>query len=144
MTSNFFKSIFIYFLTIIIVSIFTIFTTVQASNSTSSNRSSLDGEFIWPLPDYSYISSYFGYRNSPTSGASSYHSGIDIPAPAGTAILAVCSGTVTFASCGAGGGYTVVVENDDIKVSYCHVSPIFLVSRNDFIEARNDNCNCWS
>lgn len=144
MTSNFFKSIFIYFLTIIIVSIFTLFAAVQASSSTFSNRLSLDGEFIWPLPDYSYISSYFGYRNSPTSGASSYHSGIDIPAPSGTAILAVCSGTVTFASWGAGGGYTVVVENGDIKVSYCHVSPIFLVSRNDFIEARNGNCNCWS
>ena len=72
MTSNFFKSIFIYFLTIIIVSIFTLFAAVQASSSTFSNRLSLDGEFIWPLPDYSYISSYFGYRNSPTSGASSY------------------------------------------------------------------------
>ena len=71
MTSNFFKSIFIYFLTIIIVSIFTLFAAVQASSSTSSNRSSLDGEFIWPLPDYSYISSYFGNRNSPTSVASS-------------------------------------------------------------------------
>lgn len=143
MTSNFFKSIFIYFLIIIIVAVFTIFVTVQTYNSSSSNRSSLDGEFIWPLPDYSYISSYFGYRNSPTAGASSYHSGIDIPAPSGTSILAICSGTVTFASWGAGGGYTVVVENDDIKVSYCHVSPIFLVLKNDEIEARKYYCNSW-
>lgn len=66
-------------------------------------------------------------------GASTYHSGIDIPAPEGTNILSICSGVVTFCSWGAGGGYTIVVENDDVKVSYCHVSPNFIVSRNDIV-----------
>lgn len=66
-------------------------------------------------------------------GASTYHSGIDIPAPEGTDILSICSGVVTFCSWGAGGGYTIVVENDNTKVSYCHVSPIFIVSRNDIV-----------
>jgi murein DD-endopeptidase MepM/ murein hydrolase activator NlpD len=37
--------------------------------------------FSWPIFGYYSISSYFGYRASPTSNASSYHSGIDIPAP---------------------------------------------------------------
>lgn len=68
-------------------------------------------------------------------GASTYHSGIDIPAPEGTNILSICSGIVTFSSWGAGGGYTIVVENDNIKVSYCHVSPIFIVSRDDVVNA---------
>src|SRR5574344_1211118 len=36
--------------------------------------------FVWPIPGYSRISSYFGKRNSPNNGASSYHSDIDVPA----------------------------------------------------------------
>ena len=76
-------------------------------------------------------------------GASSYHSGIDIPAPEGTIIYSVCDGTITFASWGAGGGYTVVVQNEEFSVSYCHVSPIFLVSYGDTVQARTSYCNSW-
>lgn len=52
--------------------------------------------FCWPLPGYYTISSPFGFRISPTTGASSYHSGIDIPAPIGTNIYATFSGKVTY------------------------------------------------
>lgn len=136
MSSSFFKTTFSYFLIIFILIFFITFIVLtDISISYSESFSNLDGEFIWPLPGYSYISSYFGRRVSPTSGASTYHSGIDIPAPEGTKILAVCDGLVTFASWGAGGGYTIVVENNDIKVSYCHVSPIYIVSRNDTVTA---------
>ena len=45
---------------------------------------------------YTRISSYFGKRESPTSGASSYHSGIDIPAPEGTKFIAIADGKITF------------------------------------------------
>lgn len=38
-------------------------------------------DYSWPLLKHHTISSYFGFRISPTTGASSYHSGIDIPAP---------------------------------------------------------------
>ena len=40
--------------------------------------------FMWPIPGYTKITSYFGKRQSPTQGASSYHKGIDIGAPEGT------------------------------------------------------------
>jgi murein DD-endopeptidase MepM/ murein hydrolase activator NlpD len=136
MSNNFFKGIFSYVLIVLILIIFVFICTMQIELANSSISSSYDGEFVWPLPGYTYISSYFGYRSSPTAGASSYHSGIDIPAPSGTTIYAVCSGKVTFASWGAGGGYTIVIENDDISVSYCHVSPIFTVYRNDIVTAR--------
>lgn len=99
--SNFFKSIFIIFSIIFVLMILISASYICISNVDS--YSSLDGEFVWPLPGYSYISSYFGKRNSPTVGASTFHSGIDIPAPNGTAILAICSGEVTFCSWGAGG-----------------------------------------
>ena len=70
-------------------------------------------------------------------GASSYHSGIDIPASNGTNVYAVESGIITFSSWGAGGGYTIVLEidkNPNISVSYCHLSPNYIVKRNDYVE----------
>lgn len=130
MSNSFFKLIGSYFATIIIFVILTFLLILQNSNSILNLEN-----FVWPLADYTYISSDFGYRVSPTSGASTYHSGIDIPAPEGTNILAVCSGIVTFASWGAGGGYTIVIENDNIKVSYCHVSPNFIVQKDDTVTA---------
>ena len=92
---------------------------------------------------YTYISSYFGKRTSPTAGASTYHSGIDIPAPSGTPILAICSGEVTFASWGAGGGYTIVIQNSDlgISISYCHLSPNYIVYRGEFVNAGDNISN---
>lgn len=55
-----------------------------------------NSEFMWPTPGYTTITSNFGYRKSPTSGASSYHSGIDIGAPTGSNIVAIFSGTVSY------------------------------------------------
>lgn len=52
--------------------------------------------YLWPTPGYTTINSYFGRRNSPTIGASSYHKGIDIGAPEGSKLLAVCNGKITF------------------------------------------------
>lgn len=85
--------IFLFFITCIttfIVNSNAYFTTSPADYYFSSN------DFTWPLPDYYTISSPFGTRISPTTGASTYHSGIDIPAPEGTNIYSACSGTVTF------------------------------------------------
>lgn len=45
--------------------------------------------FVWPAPGYTKINSYFGKRNAPTAGASSYHKGIDIGAPEGSSFIAV-------------------------------------------------------
>ena len=51
--------------------------------------------FRWPLSSgYSYISSYFGNRESPGGIGSTNHKGIDIPAPTGTPIYAAASGTI--------------------------------------------------
>lgn len=52
--------------------------------------------FTWPIPNFYKISSYFGNRESPTSSASSYHRGIDIPAQEGTYFLASISGKITY------------------------------------------------
>lgn len=100
----------------------------------------ISSKFVWPIPGYTYISSYFGKRTSPTAGASSYHSGLDIPAPEGTYLFAVDDGYISFASWGAGGGYTIVLNSTnfpDFSFSYCHVSPTMFVSVGDTVNQNN-------
>lgn len=95
-----------------------------------------EGEYAWPAPNHRSISSFFGRRVSPTTGASSYHKGIDIAAPEGTEFIAVMDGKISFRDFLGGGGYTITLEANkevegkiqNIKVTYCHVSPNFIVS----------------
>ena len=90
--------------------------------------------FVWPIPGYTSISSPFGKRNAPTAGASSFHYGTDIPAPEGTKLIAIHDGQITFRSFLGAGGYTITLSFDNFKVTYCHVSPNFIVSVGDFVE----------
>ena len=96
-------------------------------SNTNSVNMNLNSEFLWPTPGFTTITSPFGKRYSPTYGASSYHEGIDIGAPAGTNIFSVLSGTVTLAEFYGAGGCTVIIDSGIYKVMYCHVSPNFLV-----------------
>lgn len=100
--------------------------------------------FYGLLLGYNTITSPFGYRHAPTSGASTYHSGVDIGAPQGASIFAIFSGTVTYVGFSGAGGYTVTVKHEDFTVSYCHVSPNFLVSVGEYVLKRMSNCKCWS
>ena len=84
--------------------------------------------FYWPVPGYTRISSYFGYRNSPTAGATSYHQGIDIPAPHGTNLVAPFSSKVTYLGFMGSGGYTIILKNNNLQFIYHHVSPNYIVS----------------
>ena len=97
------------------------------SNANSINMN-LNSEFLWPTPGYTTITSPFGKRFSPTYGASTYHEGIDIGAPAGTNIFSVLSGKVILAEFYGAGGCTVIVDSGIYKVMYCHVSPNYKVS----------------
>lgn len=87
-----------------------------------------NSNFFWPLPGFHRITSPFGKRVSPTSGASSYHSGIDIAAPEGTNIYSVTTGKVIFIGFKGAGGFTISVESNNFTISYCHVSPKFIVN----------------
>lgn len=52
--------------------------------------------YVWPVADAHYaISSGYGYRKHPITGKRAFHAGIDIPAPAGTDVLAAIGGEVT-------------------------------------------------
>ena len=87
-----------------------------------------NSDFFWPLPGFHRITSPFGKRVSPTTGASTYHSGIDIAAPEGTNIYSVTTGKVIFTGFKGAGGFTITVESNNYNISYCHVSPNYIVS----------------
>lgn len=93
----------------------------------------INGKFSWPTPGFTTITSKFGYRVSPTSGASSYHGGIDIAASQGSNVIAIFSGKVTYTGFMGANGFTVVVENSSYSATYSHLSPDFLVNVGDYV-----------
>lgn len=76
-------SLFILFVSLFFISCITTFVVYSDASFTTSSTEYYfsSNDYSWPLPGYHTISSYFGFRISPITGASSYHSGIDIPAP---------------------------------------------------------------
>ena len=80
---------------------------------------------------YTYITSPFGYRISPTAGASNFHKGVDIGASEGSKVHAISDGEITYVGFLGGGGYTITLSFLNYKVSYCHMSPLFLVRVGD-------------
>lgn len=78
----------------------------------------------WLRPcNYTYLSSPFGYRDAPTAGASTYHQGVDLAAPAGTPIYATRAGVVTAATYSNSAGYYVSINHGDgFSSIYMHMT----------------------
>ena len=87
------------------------------------------GVFTWPCPSSRRITSGFGYRSSPTAGASSYHQGYDIGASAGAAIVAAADGVVTSTGYSSVlGNYVILSHGGGLFTIYEHCSSV-LVSK---------------
>lgn len=103
------------------------------NNNALSNSKNIEN-MLWPVPSSGRITSYFGYRNAPTKGASTYHRGIDIGAPTGTNAVSVLAGKVVAASYNSSSGYYVKVDHGNgVVTSYLHASKI-LVSVGDSVK----------
>ena len=100
------------------------------SNSGSSGNSggnvgtATGGGWVRPC-SYTSITSPFGYRQSPTSGASTYHQGVDLDTGTGWPVVAARAGTVTIAGWGkAAGNYVQINHHDGFSSIYMHLSSI--------------------
>ena len=79
----------------------------------------------WPVPSCTLISSRFGYRVAPTTGASTYHGGLDIGAGMGASIVAAGAGDVIYAGANGGYGNCVMIDHGNGVVTvYAHMSSI--------------------
>lgn len=146
--SDFFSKYFLVLIILIIISFFGLVISLNSVDGSSilgnniifSNFDSLtdfdyslDSEFIWPTPRYKTITSPYGYRTAPTSGAGTFHAGIDIGAPVGSEILASFSGNVTYIGFYGANGYTIRISDGLRTANYSHVSPYFIVFEGQYI-----------
>lgn len=93
------------------------------------------GAFRWPCPSSTRVTSDYGTRVSPMSGASSNHKGIDIGSSAGADIIAAADGTVTAASySSAAGNYVMIDHGGGLYTVYMHASSL-LVSPGQTVSA---------
>lgn len=82
---------------------------------------------IWPVEDdgEGFISSNFGWRNSPTTGEREFHEGLDIGVWYGTPVLSAAEGRIIFAGWRSGYGYVVDIEHGYGYVTrYAHLQDI--------------------
>ena len=82
----------------------------------------------WPLPSSygrSRITSYFGHREQPVAGASTYHRAIDIGVPIGTSVYAAADGyVVTTGYSSIRGNYIMVKHADNLYTFYQHLKSV--------------------
>ena len=85
----------------------------------SSGGGSYNGsKMAWPVIGYTTLSSKFGYRIHPISGEKKLNTGIDIPAPAGTPVVAANSGTVIISRYDNSYGNMVAIDHGGGIVSF--------------------------
>ena len=94
-------------------------------------RKALGELFIYPIRGR--LTSPFGYRSDPFTGARSFHSGIDLAAPTGTAVKATLDGKI--AETGVSrifGNYVIITHDRGYQSLYGHLSAVY-VKRGQYV-----------
>jgi len=91
-----------------------------------ATRQEINGDlFHKPLKARYWLSSPFGWRDSPFTGNRSYHSGIDMACAQGTPVYAALDGTVTTTGYNETyGNYVIITHHSGYKSLYAHLSAI--------------------
>jgi len=99
-----------------------LFIDIENKGNTDPNISKGEG-FLTPAGGY--ISSYYGPRIHPITGANGFHTGVDFAAANKSDILASKSGTVVFSGQQSGYGNIVILDHGGgIQTFYAHCSSI--------------------
>ena len=85
------------------------------------------GEFRWPVPSSSRVTSDYGWRIHPILKTKRFHDGIDIGAPTGSSVVAADDGVVIYTGWYGGYGNTIIVDHGGgISTQYSHLSKILV------------------
>ncbi len=92
-------------------------------------RQEINGDlFIRPIKSRYWLSSYYGWRESPFTGQRSFHTGIDMACPLGTSVYAALAGQVSSTGYNETyGNYIIVSHHSGYKTLYGHLSAILVV-----------------
>jgi len=83
------------------------------------------GQFVWPTPSCYIVTSYYGSRMHPVYGYERMHTGIDIGAADGAAVVAADDGAVSYAGFMGGYGNCVMIDHGNgYTTLYAHLSTI--------------------
>lgn len=107
-----------------------------------------NGSLGWPVPSKSAssssLSSGFVHRTNPVTGKSENHSGYDIPAQYGSAIVAAEAGKVTYSGWMNGYGYTIIIDHGGgLSTLYGHNSSL-VVSKGQMVTRGQTVAKCGS
>ena len=102
----------------------------STNNSGSGSGGSSQGGSVgtsggggWVRPcSYTSITSPFGQRVSPTTGASTYHQGVDLDTGTGWSVVAARAGTAYTAYGNAAGNYVTIDHHDGFRSIYMHLN----------------------
>lgn len=96
-----------------------------ALNSISEDY--IGGAMIWPVPGYTGITSEYGMRVHPITGAYKLHTGVDIGAPLGANFVAAANGIVSKATFNVAYGNMVIIDHGGgVQTLYAHGSEILV------------------
>ena len=94
-----------------------------ALNSITGNY--VGGAMIWPIPGYSGVTSQYGMRVHPITGAYKLHTGVDVGAPLGASFVAAANGIVVKATYNHAYGNMVIIDHGGgVQTLYAHGSEI--------------------
>ncbi|MCI8631474.1 MAG: peptidoglycan DD-metalloendopeptidase family protein [Firmicutes bacterium] len=97
------------------------------------NGDFIGGDFTWPAPGISRVTSEFGNRFHPIFKKNKLHTGLDIGAPTNTTIVASNAGTVIKAGWNNSYGYMVMIDHGGgIVTLYAHNTSL-LVKQGDVV-----------